>query len=206
MIGSALFVTVFTLEGWLRPNYDPRSMYVSELSLGPRGWIQITNFIVSELLLLVFARGVAAEFRTGKASKAGPILLAIVGWSLLVSGPFVMDPAATPRDLMTVHSRLHWLFGSLVFSLAPASCWVFLRRFWNDPEWQSFCWWTCAIGIVTTTAVLVLSVGPTRPPAPPNSFNQWNGLIQRTLLIPYFLWTFTFAFEMLRRVKPFTQE
>jgi len=46
-------------------------MYVSELSLGPRGWIQIVNFVVFGLLFLFFARGVAAEFRQGKASKAG---------------------------------------------------------------------------------------------------------------------------------------
>src|SRR5690242_18835283 len=89
MIGSALFVTVFTVEGWLRPGYDWRSTFISELSIGPRGWIQIANFIVLGILFFVFTRGVAAEFREGKASKAGPILLAIIGFSFLVSGPFV---------------------------------------------------------------------------------------------------------------------
>ena len=46
MIGPVLFVTVFTLEGWFRPGYNTLGMYVSELSLGPRGWIQIINFII----------------------------------------------------------------------------------------------------------------------------------------------------------------
>ena len=32
-----LFVAVFLVEGWLRPGYQPLSMFVSELSLGPRG-------------------------------------------------------------------------------------------------------------------------------------------------------------------------
>jgi hypothetical protein len=45
MIGPALFVLVFTLEGWLRPGYDPLAMYVSALSLGPSGWIQITQLL-----------------------------------------------------------------------------------------------------------------------------------------------------------------
>jgi len=37
MLGPALFVGVFTLEGWLRPGYAPKAMYISALSLGPRG-------------------------------------------------------------------------------------------------------------------------------------------------------------------------
>ena len=35
MVGSALFVAVFSLEGLLRPGYDPRSTFISELSIGP---------------------------------------------------------------------------------------------------------------------------------------------------------------------------
>jgi hypothetical protein len=202
MVGSALFVAVFTIEGWLRRGYSARSMFVSELSLGPRGWIQIANFVIVGALLLWFARGVAVEFREGKASKAGPILLMVIGFSLLVSGPLVMDPASTPRDLMTWHSRWHWLFGSVVFSLAPVSCFVFLRRFWSDPRWRSLRWWTLIIAIVITVALVIFSVGPTRPPAPPTAFNDRNGLIQRTILIPYMVWIFIFALGLYRRCTP----
>ncbi len=52
MIGPVLFAATFTIEGWLRPGYNPNSMFVSELSLGPRGWIQILNFIVFGVLFL----------------------------------------------------------------------------------------------------------------------------------------------------------
>ena len=34
IIGPVLFVTIFTLEGWLRPGYKPFEMFVSALSLG----------------------------------------------------------------------------------------------------------------------------------------------------------------------------
>jgi len=59
----------FMIEGWLHPGYDPLKMYVSALSLGPRGWVQIVNFMVFGGLLIVFTRAVAAEFRSGKAAK-----------------------------------------------------------------------------------------------------------------------------------------
>jgi hypothetical membrane protein len=69
IIGPALFVSVFTIEGWLRPGYELLKMYISALSLGSRGWIQMANFIILGVLLFVFTRGVAAEFKTGKASQ-----------------------------------------------------------------------------------------------------------------------------------------
>ena len=65
MIGPTLFVAVFTLEGWLRPGYNPLSMVVSELSLGPRGWIQITNFLMLGVLFLIFAPGFFVNARRG---------------------------------------------------------------------------------------------------------------------------------------------
>ena len=195
MIGSALFVTVFTLEGWLRSGYDPRGTFISELSIGPRGWIQILNFIILGTLFLIFTWGVAAEFQEGKASKAGPILLAIIGFSFLVSGPLVTDLAATPRAQMSLHGILHGIFGALVFSLAPVSCFVFWRRFREDPQWQSLQWWTLAAGIVTTAAVVLLSAS-TKSAVIPNAFTPWNGLIQRMVIIPYLIWIFIFAFAL----------
>lgn len=195
MIGSALFVTVFTIEGWLRPGYDPRSTFISELSIGPRGWIQILNFVVLGILFLTFAWGVAAVFRDGKASKAGPILLAIIGFSFLVSGPFVTDVAGIPRDQMSVHGLVHGIFGALVFSLSPVSCFVFWRRFRQDPNWKHLAAWTLAAGIITSAAVILLSAA-TKTTVIPNAFTPWNGIIQRMVIIPYLIWIFTFAFTL----------
>jgi hypothetical protein len=198
MVGPALFVAVFTLEGRLRPGYNPLSMYVSELSLGPLGWIQIANFVIVGVLLLVFARGVAVEFQDGRASRAGPLLLAIVGFSLLVSGPFVMDPTSTPREQWSWHGTLHQLFGALVFSIAPVSCIVFWRRFRNDPTWRSFQGWTLAAGVIVAVSVVLLKVGE----LPPNPFSPWVGLIQRVALVTYLGWVFTFALALRARNKP----
>jgi|SRR5208282_1995904 len=202
MIGPALFVATFTLEGWFRPGYESRGMFVSELALGPGGWIQIVNFVVFGALFLVFTRGVAAEFQDGKASRIGPILLTIIGVSFLASGIFVMDPVTTPLDQMSWHGKLHTnLFGALVFSLSPISCFVFLRRFHEDPKWRSLQWWTLAAGMITAAAVVVMSVGPARPPAAPNAFNEWIGLIQRTFIVTYLSWQFTFALGLRGRAK-----
>ena len=199
MIGPTLFVTTFTLEGWLRPGYDLRRRFVSELALGPRGWIQRVNFVALGVLTLVFARGIAAEFQKGKASRAGPVLLGIIGISYLASGIFVMDPVTTLPDQMSRHGKLHTFFGALVFSLSPISCFVFLRRFRADPKWRALQWWTLAAGTISAASVVVLSVGPAQPPAVPNAFNRWIGVIQRAALVPYLSWLFTVALGLGRR-------
>jgi hypothetical protein len=200
MIASAPSIVIFSLEGLLRPGYDPRSTFISELSIGPRGWIQTLNFILLGSSFLLFTWGVAAEFQEGKASRWGPILLGIIGFSFIVSGPFVTDPASTAREQMTMHGYVHAIFGALVFSLSPVSCFVFWRRFRQDPNWVHLQGWTLAAGILTAAATIMLSVA-TKTPVQPNLFTRLNGVIQRLVIIPYLIWIFTFAFTLRNRGK-----
>ena len=195
MIGPAVFLAVFMVEGWLRPGYDPLSIAVSELSLGPRGWIQIASFLVIGASFLVFARGIAAEFKRGKASRAGPVLFAIIGLAILASGPFVIDPASTPRDQWSRHGTIHQLLGAIAFSLMPASCFVFWRRFCEDKKWQSLRWWTLAAGVIFVAAIVLMKVAQLDPIAD-NPVSPWMGLIQRVALITYFAWIAVVALRL----------
>jgi hypothetical protein len=72
LIGTTTFVAVFLGEGSLRPGYDPLSSYVSALSLGPRGFVQVANFIFFGTCLLCFTGGGAAAMPNGPASRSGP--------------------------------------------------------------------------------------------------------------------------------------
>jgi hypothetical protein len=156
IIAPVLFVTVFTLEGWLRPGYDWRSMYVSELALGWRGTIQIGDFLIFGVLQLLFARGMAVEFPSGKAS--GPIALRLIGVGMIGAGLFVMDPLPTPIASLSWHGWLHSLSGQLIFYGWPASCFIFLRRFREEPAWRSLAPWTFTAGVVTAVLPVILLV------------------------------------------------
>ena len=200
ILAPIIFVGVFMLESALRPGYDPMSQYVSELSLGPRGWVQIGNFVLVGLLLLLFADAVRTEFKDGKASRFGPILLMISALALLASGPLVMDPASTPRDQWTWHGILHQLIGALgFFTLAPVICIVFWRRFREDKQWQSLSAWTVTSTVIILIAIVLLGMVPA-PPASANNFTPWAGLIQRTVITTFMAWVFTFALA-LRRIS-----
>ena len=196
IIGPALFVTVFTLEGLLRPGYNPLSTFVSALSLGPRGWTQMANFLIFGLLLFLFTRGIAAGFPSGKASRGGLILLTIISVCYFLSGPFVMDPTGTPLTQSTVHGTLHGIFGAIVFTLMPISIFVYLRRFRLESKWQPLQGWTIALGTLSALGVVLLTIS-TKFPSLQNAFLPWLGLIQRTAIVPFMLWLFLFALRRL---------
>ncbi|GAC1549636.1 MAG: hypothetical protein NVS2B7_25670 [Herpetosiphon sp.] len=181
----------FTLAGLLRPASHPLRMFGSERSLGPRGWIQIVNFMLLDGLLLVVTRGVAAEFHVGKAARDGPILLTRIAVGLLVAGPLVTDPATMVSNQVRLHGIRHGLFGALVFSRAPIRCFVFCRRLRADPKWQTLQWWTLAAGVI----IVCLKIGQ----LPSHALHAWVGLIQRIALITYLGWIWTFAWGLLTR-------
>jgi hypothetical protein len=197
-IAPLLFVGTFMAEGFLRSGYNPARMYISALSLGPRGWIQVANFIVLGLLLLVFTRGLPGELKVGKGSKAGPILLTVLALLFLISGPFVMDPTGTPLGQATLHGTIHGLAGGIVFLLMPTICFVYLRRFLADPTWQSLRPWTLVLGTVEAAGVFVFTI-VSKLPQLAIPLAGWLGLLQRIALVPFMLWLFVFGLQLLRR-------
>src|SRR5882672_4987460 len=82
VIGPLLFLVVILLEGALRPGYDPRRFFGSELALGKRGWVQITNFLVAGLLIFASVFGIAQVL---PGSWWATLFLGLFGLSLIVA-------------------------------------------------------------------------------------------------------------------------
>jgi len=195
IIAPIVFVTLFTIEGWLRPGYSPISMFVSELSFGTEGWTQIINFLITGFLIFLFGRGVAKQFTPGKAPKVGSICLQLIGLSLIASGPFVTDPSAMFNQ-HSVHGIIHGIFGAIVFSLFPVTCFIFFHRFRRDPSWRIFAGGTLATGILLIIGIGFLKVSQ----FPQSNLFIWKGLIQRVILIAYMAWLYAFATQLFKRV------
>jgi hypothetical protein len=198
MIGIALFMVMFLLQGWLRADYDPRRMSISELALGPYGWVQILNFIVLGASLLVFARGLAAEFPTGKASKAGPILLAITGICAIGSAIFVTEPTAMPPTEWAWHGWVHIVFALVAFVIWPILAIVFYRRFRQEPEWRPYAGWSLLVAVVTTILLLTMIFGP-GVPGGQNFISEWSGVLQRLNTIVFNSWLLALALKLYDR-------
>ncbi|GAA2345530.1 DUF998 domain-containing protein [Dactylosporangium salmoneum] len=117
LVAGPLFTVVYLLEGAFRTGYHPVRQTVSELALGPGGWVQVVNFLVAGVLMLVFAAGLRGARR---------VLIAIWGIGLLGAGVFVTDRVGDPP---TWHGQLHDLAFSLPgFAALAAVMIVDVRR------------------------------------------------------------------------------
>jgi|GEM_PF-4593572 len=111
-----------------------------------------------------------------------------------------MDPAETPTDQLSVHGLIHGLSGGIAFLLMPIIIFIFLRRFVSDIKWQSFRWWTLILGIIEAIGVIVFTY-VSKIPIEQNAYINLLGLFQRIALIPFMVWVFIFATEILRKQR-----
>jgi len=199
-IGPLLFIVVFLIEGATRPNYSAWHHFVSSLSQGEGGWMQITNFLICGVLVLCFAIGLRRVLHSGKGSTWGPILLAIFGLCLIGAGFFVTDPLlgyppGAPRT-STVHGNLHVLLSLVAFASLTAACFVLARRFAGDPAWRGWAFYSLATGILVAVFFIVTDLVASLNPNGP------AGLFQRISIIIGWGWVALFAFRLLSKPSP----
>src|ERR1700685_1414561 len=82
-VGVVLFVLSFIIEGDTRANYNPLRYPISSLSIGDLGWIQITNFIITGLLLVGFAFGLRSVVHASLGKSKAALLIGLVGIGLI---------------------------------------------------------------------------------------------------------------------------
>lgn len=164
MIGPILFATIllaltafqydFMLRiGW-RPLADPAGAWPSGLALGPYGALQVANFVVSGLLLALFALGL--HLGGGCGSRAGPGLLFVAGVAMALMG-FETDPIRRvgPRS---VHGLIH--DGAyIIFVLAMlATLFSLWWRFRTDSRQRGYARYTLITGILMVSLLLLPGV------------------------------------------------
>lgn len=156
LIGPVLFAVVLTALtildyefllslGW-HPINDPTFDWPSGLALGKYGWIMTATFIISGLIMILFAYRLFLDLKPSLASKLGSTLMAFAGL-FLAALAFTTDP--TIRDYpATWHGRFHDMsFVLLGLTLFPAMI-VLGFAFRADDRWKSlsaYTWGTLAL-------------------------------------------------------------
>ena len=139
--------------GW-RPLGDPSGAWPSGLALGPYGWIMDLGFVVSGVLLMVFASGLHRGMTHG--SKAGPALLFVAGAAMALLA-FETDPIQRtgPRSWSgLVHDAAFVVFAAAIL-LALLALW---RRMRKDPAWRRHSRLTFATAIVCAACLVLPGV------------------------------------------------
>lgn len=180
VVGTVGFSVTFLLDGWSRPGYRPAYHAVSALALGPKGWIQTTNFLVSGLLITL--GGVGTVLTHGLVWVG--VLVVMFGLSLVASGVWRMDPMrgyppgtppGDPPALSRAHQR-HDGAGVAVFVSLPAA--ALLAAVALDGVWA----WYSGVTAAASVVLLGLFGRAWERDAP------LTGLVQRTMILVGWVW------------------
>lgn len=180
-VGTWLFVVTFVLDGATRPGYHPVHHTVSALALGPRGWVQTTNFVLGGTLVATSAFGIHRV--TSSVWLTGSV--AVFGVALVASGVFRMDPmrgyppgapAGTPVAT-TRHHDLHDHAGAVVFAALPIAA-VIAAVTVDAVVWS----------VLSAVTAVTFAVAAARFAAAWEADDPRTGLLQRLAIVPGWVW------------------
>jgi hypothetical protein len=169
VLAGPIYIIVGIAQILIREGFDINRHPLSFMSLGDLGWIQITNFIVTGLLVIAGAIGMRRLAQADKRLRWSALLLGIYGVGVLGGGLFVPDPAlgfppGTPDTYPTTmswHGLLHFIFGQIGFLALIAASFVHARYFaTNDLRgWAMFSALTGAIFLFAIMATVATAGG-----------------------------------------------
>ena len=209
IVGPLFFVLVFTIDGFLTPGYSAMRDVVSFLELGPTGWIQRLNFMLTGLLFILFALGFFRWMRPKSGSgwlAVTTVLIACSGVGLLMAGPFLPDAPGTTQ--MSVQGILHTIAFTLVFLPLGLACFFVGGKFVRTPGWRIHGVYSLLAGLFPIFAALgnlyssfVVSSASSAPVSATSSQLAVGGLINRIIIIVAFAWYVILASHMLMRER-----
>lgn len=199
-IGCPFFVLVFIILGSTRRGYDPFRHPVSSLSIGPGGWIQVGNFLLTGLLVLAFSIGLKQRLKILPGKAWEPLLIGLASLGLIASGFFSSDPVyGYPPDQpfitsqFTLHGKLHIIFSLLVFIGLPLACFVFRNRFIKAGK-RGWAGYSLFSGIAMIVTFILAGIG----------FEQilwladFAGLFQRLCIVAGWTWMTLIAILLMK--------
>ena len=194
LICPLFFIVSFFVQGIFKEGYSALRYPISSLAIGHNGWVQVISFLITGLLILLFAIGVYQKLN----NRLPGVLFGLVALGLVASGIFTTDPvygypANEPfiyREF-TLHGKLHTLFSLLVFINIPVTCFI-MGRYFHALKKMQWKYYSVSTGIGMLLLFLLTGV----------AFNQlWGlgavaGLLQRLCVISGFVWIAVLAFYL----------
>jgi hypothetical membrane protein len=163
-------VGVSVAQAVTRDGFDLTRHEWSLLANGPGGWVQVTNFVVTGLMVTAAAVGHSRAMSTGAAARWAPRLLAVYGVALVGAGVFRADPMngfpvgtpAGPPAHPSVHGLLHFATAGTGFLALVAATWLVADHVRREgyPRHAAF---SAATGAAFLVAFAGLATGSTRP-------------------------------------------
>jgi hypothetical membrane protein len=189
-----VFVAVGLIQAFTIPGFDLTHHYLSQLSSGELGWIQMANFVITGLLTIAAAVGVRRALGGGTLGRVAPVFLGLFGVGLAAAGVFVADPAmgfppGTPDTIPTHqswHSILHGVSAIVSFVFLVGACFTLGYRFARQRQW-GWALYSVATGVVSFGL-----------PAVPN---PWGGVFLFVGATIAFIWMAALSVRLSRQLR-----
>jgi hypothetical membrane protein len=205
--GSAIliaFVVTFLVEGAIRPGYSPWRHAVSQLSLGPFGWVNTIAILLTGLALLAVAAGLRVALVTDTSSTWAPRLIGVTGVGFLLAGAFPIAPGLNyppgTAAQQTLSGLIHGLAITVAFGCLSAACFVMARRFAGEPAGRGWARYSTVSGLLVATGYLATSVLTGLDQAGVLA-SAPGGLLQRVTIIAGFGWIVLLAHTTVARSR-----
>ncbi|MGW7824895.1 DUF998 domain-containing protein [Streptomyces puniciscabiei] len=132
-----LFLGASLMQGLTRDGFDFTRNALSQLSLGNLGWIQITAFLLTGVLVIAGAVGTHQALRDAPGGTWAPRLIGVFGTSFLLAGAFTADPGAgfpagapeARAASLSTHGAIHLVSGIVGYLALCAAFLVLARHF-----------------------------------------------------------------------------
>ena len=147
VVAGPIYVVVGVIEMLTRTGFDLRRHSLSLLSNGDLGWVNMTLFVATGVLLFAGAIGIRRALRGGRAG-------------LFTADPAFGFPPGTPADANAVswHGLLHFVCGGVGFIALIAACFVFARRFAALGQ-RGWAWYSVVTGALFFAAFFGIAAG-----------------------------------------------
>jgi hypothetical membrane protein len=137
VVAGPFYVVVSLAQAAVRDGFDLTRHDWSLLANGTGGWIQITNLILTGLMVVAAGVGYRRAMTPGVGRRWVPLLLATYGVGMVGAGVFRADPMAGfpagtpdgPPVAFTVPGMLHFVCGGIGFLALIIATFVLARRF-----------------------------------------------------------------------------
>ena len=198
IIAPILYMVLILVLGFLETGYNHLTDMMSILGgvEGIRGYAFNIGVMAIGLLVALFAIGIHHALNDGQGSKVGPIMLAIGGVGLFLSGIFHCDAGCANFLARTPIGIMHMIVALIGGMFTALSLFAFFFRTRGTPEWHLLGLFTLLMALLGNGAGILLWIAYGM-----DIFDEIQGLIQRLGIIFPLLWIFVISIWMMKSLR-----
>ncbi|HMK91811.1 MAG TPA: DUF998 domain-containing protein [Thermoleophilia bacterium] len=176
VIGILYFFAAVTAEELLRPLYDPVQRTISELAVGPFGFLQTSAFVALGLSLLALQHALYRRLRHTIASR---VALALLGLCGLLSFAAAIFPTDLKGAVVTAAGTVHEVVASVGYAGLIVAMILLSLHFRRDERWRAFARPSSSLAVLGVCTSIVMGA---------TSQTDVSGLSQRLMVVPLLSW------------------